>query len=88
MQAEGADGEWKIQLQARLRDEIDAAIVRALQEMRRGLPKLQSGSGWQSEQRLHERPELQKLCGCVLSAAKGVLRFLRIGYDALEITGC
>lgn len=79
---------WKIQLEPRLREEIDAAIVPALEEMRRGLPKLEPGCGWQSERGLHERQELQKLSGCVMSAAKGVLRFLHIGYDALEVTGC
>jgi len=79
---------WKIQLEPRLRQEIDAAIVPALEEMRRGLPKLEAGCGWQSEQRLHERHEFQQLSGCVISGAKGVLRFLRIGYDALEVTGC
>lgn len=79
---------WKIQLEPRLREEIAAAIVPALEEMRCGLPKLEAGRGWQSEQGLHERPEFQKLAACVMSAAKGILRFLHIGYDALEVTGC
>jgi uncharacterized protein (TIGR02466 family) len=79
---------WKIQLEPRLRDEIEAAIVPALEEMRRALPKLEPGCGWQSERELHTRQEFQKLFACVMSGAKGVLRFLRIGYDALEITGC
>ncbi len=78
---------WKIQLEPRLRDEIDGAIVPALREMRRG-SQLEAGRGWQSERALHERREFQKLSGCVISAAAGVLRFLRVGYDALEVTGC
>jgi uncharacterized protein (TIGR02466 family) len=78
---------WKIQLEPRLRDDIDGAIMPALKEMRRG-SHLGVGGGWQSEQALHERPEFQKLSGSVTSAAAGVLRFLRVGYDALEITGC
>lgn len=78
---------WKIQLESRLHDEIDAAIVPALQEMRRGLPKLELGRGWQSERELHRREEFEKLSQCVIRAAKTVLCFLRIGYDTLEVTG-
>jgi uncharacterized protein (TIGR02466 family) len=79
---------WKIQLVPRLREEIDAAIVPALEEMRRGLPKLEAGYGWQSERGLHTRQDFQELSECVMRAAKTVLRFLRIGYDAVEVTGC
>jgi uncharacterized protein (TIGR02466 family) len=79
---------WKLQLEPRVREDIDAAITPALIEMRRDLPKLRAGCGWQSEHALHQRQEFQKLAGCVMSAAKGVLRFLRIGYDSLEVTGC
>ena len=65
---------WKLQLEPRHREEIDAAIVPALEEMRLGLPKLERGCGWQSERGLHTRQEFQKLSGCVMSAAEGVLR--------------
>lgn len=77
---------WKIQLQPALRAKIDAAIVPALEEMRNG--KLEPGRGWQSGRSLHERPEFGLLDERVLEAARGVLRFLRIGHDRLEITGC
>ena len=56
--------------------------------MRRGLPKLAPGQGWQSEQALHAREEFQQLAACVGNAAKSILRFLRIGHEACEITGC
>ena len=32
--------------------------------------------------------ELRELCGCVGRAAASVLQFLKIGDEALEITGC
>ena len=79
---------WKVQLKAELRDAIDAKVLAMLERMRRDLPGLGPGRGWQSEQTLHEREELRELVSCVGSVAKSILRFLRIGYDALEITGC
>ena len=79
---------WKIQLKAKLRDALDARILAALQKMRRDLPALGAGAGWQSEQTLHQREEFRDLVSCVGHAAKSVLRFLRVGHDAIEITGC
>jgi len=79
---------WKIRLKPELREGIDAKILGALGALRRGLPELESGRGWQSEQALHEREDFGDLVACVGDAARSVLRFLRIGNDAFEITGC
>jgi len=79
---------WKIQVKPELRDAIDAKILATLGSMRRDLPRLESGHGWQSEQTLHDREELQDLVGCVDNATRSILRFLQIGHDAFEITGC
>ena len=79
---------WKIQLRAKLHEAMDAKILAALARMRRDAPQLASGQGWQSEQTLHELEEFLDLISCVDKAAKSVLRFLRIGYNAVEITGC
>ena len=79
---------WKLQLQAELRQAMESRILAALEEIRRDLPRLAPGRGWQSEQTLHERGEFRDLLDCVDRAAKGILRFLKIGYDAFEITGC
>ena len=79
---------WKLQLKADLREAMAARILAALEGMRRDLPRLAPGQGWQSEQTLHEREELRDLVACVNRAAKGILHFLRIGCDAFEITGC
>jgi uncharacterized protein (TIGR02466 family) len=78
---------WKIQLKAEFHDAIDAKIFATLQELRRDLPELGLGQGWQSDHTLHERRELRELFACVSNVAKSILRFWRIGYDALEITG-
>jgi len=79
---------WKIQINAELHDAMDAKILAALERIRRDLPKLGAGQGWQSEQTLQEREEFRDLVSCANNAARSVLRFLRIGYDAFEITGC
>jgi len=77
---------WKLQLAAARRRAIDDAVLPVLGELRPAV--LGPGLGWQSEQTLHQRTELQPLLDCIDQAVQGVLRFLRIGYDAIEITGC
>ena len=79
---------WKILLEAELRSAIDVKILAALEGIRRGLPRLEAGQGWQSEQTLHARGEFLDLAACVGNATRSVLRFLRIGDQAVEITGC
>ena len=79
---------WKISLTQELRDAIETKVMATLESLRRDLPILEYGHGWQSEQTLHEREEFQELASCVSQTAKSILRFLRIGYEAVEITGC
>jgi len=79
---------WKLQIEADLRDALAARIVAALAEMRRELPPLAHGRGWQSAQDLHRRDELRELVSCVERGATSVLRFLRIGDEPVEITAC
>ena len=66
---------WKIRLKPELREGIDEKILGALEALRRGLPRLESGRGWQSEQALHEREEFGDLVACVNDATRSVLRF-------------
>jgi uncharacterized protein (TIGR02466 family) len=79
---------WKIQVSKDLHESMDAGILAALDGMRLGLPALAPGEGWQSEQMLHRHEAFRPLVDCINKAAAGVLRFLRIGCDAFEITGC
>lgn len=79
---------WKIQLKAEFHDAIDAKILATLEAARRDLPELGPGQGWQSDQTLHERDEFRELISCVNTVGTSILRFLRIGYDAFEVTGC
>jgi uncharacterized protein (TIGR02466 family) len=79
---------WKMQLEAARHEAIDAKILTALETMRRDTPPLAPGQGWQSDRALHELEAFGDFVTCVKQATRGVLEFLRIGYDAFEITGC
>jgi uncharacterized protein (TIGR02466 family) len=77
---------WKLQLQPTFRAAVEPRILGALESLRQGRPA--AGEGWQSGPTLHAREELHELAACVDHVARTVLRFLHIGSDALEITGC
>jgi uncharacterized protein (TIGR02466 family) len=79
---------WKISLKAELRDVIDAKILETLESLRRDLPALKPHQGWQSEKTLHLRDEFRELVSCINNATKTILRFLRIGQESFQITGC
>src|SRR5574341_1345123 len=79
---------WQLQIEAGLRDTIAARVEPLLAELRRGLPPLQPGQGWQSPQALHERPECAELKACIERALASVLRFLRIVNADCVITAC
>jgi uncharacterized protein (TIGR02466 family) len=79
---------WKIELQARLQETIDVKAFAALSRMRRDLPPLAPGAGWQSVQTLHRLEDFQDLVVCVHRTVAGILQFLRIGYDEFEMTAC
>jgi uncharacterized protein (TIGR02466 family) len=79
---------WKLQLEAGLRDSLGERILAAMAEMRSGLAPLAPGEGWQSDQVLHRREEFHELVGCIGHGVTSILRFLRIGDDQWQITGC
>ena len=79
---------WKVQLKALLHEPMDAKIVATLERMRHEGPALVPGQGWQSSHTLHELDEFREFVACVNRAVTSVLRFLRVGGDAFEMTGC
>ena len=79
---------WKILLKPELRNALEPKILATLHSVGCDLPNLERGHAWQSEHTLHEREELQELVSCIRRVTKSILRFLRIGYDTVEITGC
>ncbi len=79
---------WKVQLLEGPQRDIQAKILTVLETSENPVPELARGQSWQSEQSLHQREQLGELVVCIRHAARTVLRFLRIGYDAFEITAC
>ena len=79
---------WKVQLDPQLHKKIDAQVLAVLERSRRPLPPLAPGQGWQSIQNLHTLEEFRDLVSCVHRVAAGILRFLKVGYDAFEISAC
>lgn len=79
---------WKTRLAPAQREPINAAIRGKLTELRRQLPELARGESWQSGHSLHRIEALHGFVACLDDAAKTVLEFLKIEYDALQITGC
>ena len=79
---------WKIELEAQLREAIGARALAALARMRRDLPPRAPGQGWHSVQSPHELDDFRDFASCVHRVVPGILRFLRIGYDAYQVTAC
>ena len=79
---------WKAEMDEQVRGAIESRALGALAHMRRELPPLAPGQGWQSVQTLHDLEEFGDLVASVQRLLKGILRFLRIGFDEFEITAC
>ncbi len=79
---------WKIQSTPNFYEKVNSEILKALNEMNPGLADLTPGDSWQSHQQIHKREEFFDLVARILATAKTVLQFLKINYDAIEITGC
>ncbi|MGH8286369.1 MAG: 2OG-Fe(II) oxygenase family protein [Steroidobacteraceae bacterium] len=77
---------WRIEIEAQARRTIEAKVLAALSRLRANLPPLAPGQGWQSAQTLHALEDFRDLMSWVRDTVTGILRFLRIGYDAFEVT--
>src|SRR5215216_1281254 len=79
---------WNVQLKTELYEVINAKVLKVLNKIRQSLLTLKPGEAWQSHQELHKLDELADLVLCINGTTRRILRFLRIGYDNFEITGC
>ena len=52
------------------------------------LRELAPGEAWQSDQQLHKLEEYGEFVSRVLSSARTILKFVKIDYEAVEVTGC
>ena len=79
---------WNLQLNTEHYEAINTELLEVLNRIRQSLPTLDPGEAWQSHQEIHKFDEFGDLVSCINRATRGILRFLKIGYDAFEITAC
>ena len=79
---------WRAELANDVRTRIDAGVLDAMAELRRTLPPLKAGEGWQSKPNLHEREAFAELVIAIDAATAQILDFLKIGHHGVAITGC
>jgi uncharacterized protein (TIGR02466 family) len=79
---------WKVQLGPEVCRPLNAGILETVAGMRRSLPALERGQAWQSGHELHMLPAFADLVTGVDTTVRTVLQFLRVGYDAFEMTAC
>lgn len=79
---------WKIQLRSGFHQSLNSKILQVISQINPDLAKIPPGGSWQSGQDLHNREQLLDLVSCIHSTAQTVLRFLKVGDNAIEITAC
>ena len=79
---------WTIQSTSEFHDRVQTRVLDVLNRMNPDLADISAGKSWQSDHQLYRNEELVDLISCINSTAKTVLRFLKVGYDVIEITGC
>jgi uncharacterized protein (TIGR02466 family) len=79
---------WKMQLAASTYEPINAKMKAKLAALAQATPGLSPGGKLQTDQTLHRLPEFQELAQIIHGAATGVLDFLKIVYESIELTGC
>ncbi len=79
---------WKVRLKPDLSARINTTVREFLEAQNPRLAELAPGEGWQSDQRLHTLEQFGDLVACIMRSAGTVLELLKIGYEAIELTGC
>jgi len=79
---------WKIQLTSEFRQRVNSNILQLIDQIKPDSAEIPPGGLWQSGQDLHNREQMMDLISCIDSTAQTVLRFLKVGQNEIEITGC
>ena len=79
---------WKIQLMSEFRQRVNSNILQVINQIKPDLAEIPPGASWQSEPDLHNREQFEDLISCIHSTVQTVLRFLKVGQNEIEITGC
>lgn len=79
---------WKMQLSRETYEPMNERMAAKLRELAEATPNLVPGGKLQTDQSLHLLPEFRELKDIIEGAARGILDFLKIIYDSIELTGC
>ncbi len=79
---------WKIQLTSAFGQRVNSSILQAIKQIKPDLAEIPPGGSWQSGQDLHNHEKLVDLVACIDGTAQTVIRFLKVGHNEIEITGC
>ena len=79
---------WVVDLKPEAARVLNARLLAEIEKLIAPRPKVQLGANWQTDPVLHTRPEFAEFVGLVESAARGVLRFLKLDHLPVQITGC
>ncbi|MBI2969923.1 MAG: 2OG-Fe(II) oxygenase family protein [Gammaproteobacteria bacterium] len=79
---------WRFDLTSEARDTVNGRIADALKSLRPLPGDVVPAQGWQSRQELHTLQGFGDLVSYINDAVRTILRFLKIGQEAIEITGC
>ncbi len=79
---------WKIQLKSEFRRSVHSDILQVIKQIKPDLAEMPPGGSWRSGQDLLIREQLVDLVSFIDRTAQTVLRFLKVGHNEIEITGC
>jgi uncharacterized protein (TIGR02466 family) len=79
---------WMHDLAPEAYQPLNAALSVAVDDLISPRPQLGPGEIWQTDQNLHKLPPFEPLMGYVQAAVEGALSFLKIRYEAFQVTGC
>ena len=79
---------WKFELTAEAQKTVHKNILETLEGIRPSAAELISAGGWQSQHDLHKLDAFRDLVSYIDDTVQIILKFLKIGYDAFEITAC
>lgn len=79
---------WAHQLKQEIAEPMNARLAATLDRLTQPRPEPLPGSGWQTEQTLHQLPEFAELVEVMNFASSEVMRVMEVEHEGFEITGC
>ncbi len=79
---------WATQFEASVFAPVNARIRQCLSAIEDAHPNLAASGQWQSDQMLHQRPELAGLVGLVRQVTASIFESLTLVHDGFQVTGC